>query len=143
MSKRRDKNELEFLPAVLEIQETPPSPIGRAISFSIAALFSIAVAWACFGRVDIVAVAQGKIVPSARTKVIQPLEIGTVRAIHVKDGQAVGKGDLLVELDTTTSDADVNRIEREMLLSRMEQIRSSTLIDAINAGQTSPNLEAV
>ena len=136
MTTIRHKHELEFLPAALEIQETPPSPIGRAISISIAVLFVIAVTWACVGQIDIVAVAHGKIVPSDRTKLIQPQEIGTVRAIYVKEGQVVNKGDVLVELDTTTTEADEKRIEHETLLAKMEQIRANTLIEAVNTKQT-------
>ena len=81
LARRRDF-ELAFLPAALEVIETPPSPIGRAITFTIVALFAIAILWASVGHVDQVAVAQGKIVQSGRSKVIQPLEIGVVRAIR-------------------------------------------------------------
>ena len=80
----RERAELEFLPAALEIIETPASPVGRAILFTIIAFFCIALAWATFGRVDIIATATGKIVPTSRTKIIQPLEAGVVRAIHVQ-----------------------------------------------------------
>ena len=71
--------ELEFLPAVLEIQESPPSPVGRTIIFMIIAVFSVALLWSVFGHIDIVAVAQGKIIPSDYSKVIQPLESGIVK----------------------------------------------------------------
>jgi hemolysin D len=74
-AKRRAKprtDELAFLPAALEIVETPPSPVGRAIAIAIAAVFTVALAWASIGTVDIVAVAPGKIIPSGRTKTIQP-----------------------------------------------------------------------
>jgi hemolysin D len=98
---RRNELELAFLPAALEIVETPPSPIGRAISFTVIALFCLALIWASFGTVDIVATATGKIVPSGRTKIIQPFEIGVVSAIHVRDGQKVRAGEVLVELDPT------------------------------------------
>src|SRR6516162_4228007 len=82
---RRDKVELAFLPAALEIVETPPSPLGRAIGATIIAVFLLALAWASLGQVDIIAVAPGKIIPSGRSKVIQPFETGVVRAIHVRD----------------------------------------------------------
>src|SRR5438034_9260166 len=98
---RRDKHELAFLPAALEIVETPPSPIGRAIGLTIITLFCIAFAWTCLGKIDIVASAPGKIIPTGRTKVIQPFETGVVRAIHVRDGQRVKAGDILIDLDPT------------------------------------------
>src|SRR5438046_8312253 len=100
---RRRNHELAFLPAALEIVETPPSPIGRAIGATIIAVFLAALAWACLGTVDIVATAQGKIVPGGRIKVVQPFETGVVRAIYVPDGQPVKAGDLLIELDPTTN----------------------------------------
>ena len=93
-----------FLPAALEIVETPPSPIGRAIALTVIAAFCAALAWASLGKVDIIAAAQGKIIPSGRSKIVQPFEIGAVRAIHVKDGQTVKAGDVLIELDPTRSE---------------------------------------
>ena len=89
---RRDRAELAFLPAALEIVETPASPIGRSIGLTIIVLFCLALAWASFGKIDIVASAPGKIIPSERTKVIQPFESGVVRAIHVRDGSSVQAG---------------------------------------------------
>src|SRR3974377_1907807 len=86
---RRDKHELAFLPAALEIVEIPPSPIGRAVAFTIIVLFCLALASASFGQIHMAAAAQGKITPSGRTKTTQPFETGVVRAIHVRDGQSV------------------------------------------------------
>ncbi len=91
--------ERQFLPAVLEIQETPPSPLGRAISWTIMAFLVVALLWASIGRVDIVTVARGKVVPAGKSKIIQPLETGTIAAINVEEGQGVSKGDLLIQLD--------------------------------------------
>ncbi len=79
-------NETEFLPAALEVVEQPASPASRLIAATIMLFFLVALAWAAFGSVDIIATASGKIVPTGRTKVIQPLESGVVRAIHVQDG---------------------------------------------------------
>src|SRR5215510_4583802 len=103
---RRSKHELAFLPAALEIVETPPSPTGRTIGATIILLFCAALVWAWWGTVDIVASATGKIVPSGRTKVIQPFETGVVRSIRVQDGQAVKAGDVLIELDPTVNAAE-------------------------------------
>jgi membrane fusion protein, hemolysin D len=115
---RRD--ELAFLPAALEIVETPPSPVGRAISVTIIAVFCIAFIWLSVGRVDIIATSTGKIIPTGRTKVIQPFETAVVRAIHVRDGQHVKAGDVLVELDPTISAAELGHLEGDLLATEIE-----------------------
>jgi hemolysin D len=131
---RRD--ELEFLPAALEIIETPASPVGRAIGGSIILFFVLALAWATIGHVELVATAPGEIVQSGRTKVIQPLEIGVVRAIHVHDGQSVRAGEVLVELDPTTNAAERDRLESALMVARLDIARlSATLSDANPAAQ--------
>ena len=120
--------ELEFLPAVLEIQDSPPSPAGRAIIFIIIGVFSAALLWSVFGHIDIVAVAQGKIIPSDYSKVIQPLESGIIKKIHVRDGQHVKKNDVLIELDTTTTGADRERFSNEYLAAQTEIARLRALL---------------
>lgn len=120
--------ELEFLPAVLEIQESPPSPVGRTIIFIIIGLFSAALLWSVLGHIDIVAVAQGKIIPSDYSKVIQPLESGIIKKIHVRDGQHVKKDDVLIELDATTTGADRERFSNEYLSALTEVARLQALI---------------
>ncbi|HEY7244881.1 MAG TPA: HlyD family type I secretion periplasmic adaptor subunit, partial [Xanthobacteraceae bacterium] len=120
---RRDREEIEFLPAALEIVEAPPSPIGRAIGVTIVTLFCLALAWAAFGKIDIVASAPGKIIASGRTKTIQPFETGVVRAIRVHDGQAVKAGDVLIELDTTMNMAERNHLESDLIAARLDIAR--------------------
>src|SRR5258708_8755796 len=113
-AKQRDRDELAFLPAALEIVETPPSPIGRAIGATLVGLFVLALAWACLGHVDIVATATGKIVPTGRSKVIQPFETGVVRAIHVADGQTVKAGAVLIELDPTINEGETTHLQGDL-----------------------------
>ena len=113
VARRREQEELAFLPAALEIVETPPSPIGRAIGATIVAVFCVALLWAAFGHVDIVASASGKVVPSGRVKLIQPFETGVVRAIHVRDGQSVKAGEVLIELDPSITAAEQAQKEAE------------------------------
>jgi hemolysin D len=130
----RRKDELAFLPAALEIVETPPSPIGRAIAFAIIVAFSVALAWACIGTVDIVAVAPGKIIPSGRTKTIQPFETGVVRGIHVRDGQKVNAGDVLLELDPTMSGAELGHLKSDLMAAQLDAAR----LRAALAGKDDP-----
>jgi hemolysin D len=103
----KDDLEYEFLPAAMEIEETPPSPTKRILIWMIFVILIIAFLWSYFGKVDEVAVARGKIVPDGEVKVIQPLEIGVIRAIHVADGQQVRQGQLLIEIDPTINEADI------------------------------------
>jgi hemolysin D len=123
-------DELAFLPAALEIVETPPSPIGRAVAATIAAAVCGALAWACLGHVDIIAMAQGKIIPTGRTKVIQPLESGIVGAIRVRDGDRVVAGQVLVEFDRTVTTAERNRVANDLLHMRLDGAR----LQALRAG---------
>ena len=95
-----------FLPADLEILETPPSPVRLALILVISAFVVAAIGWAFFGRIDIVAVAHGKIEPNGRVKVIQPLEPGKVAAILVANGQHVTVGETLIEMDAGDAKAE-------------------------------------
>jgi hemolysin D len=119
----RRREELAFLPAALEIVETPPSPIGRAIVSAIVLLFCVALIWAWWGTIDIVASATGKILPSGRVKVIQPLETGVVRSIRVQDGQTVKAGDVLIELDPTANEAERDHLRSDLLAERLNIAR--------------------
>src|SRR5258708_3704602 len=93
-ARQRDRDELAFLPAALEIVETPPSPIGRAIGATLIGFFVLALAWAFLGHVDIVATATGKIIPTGHSKRIQPFQTRGGRAIRVADGPAVHAADV-------------------------------------------------
>jgi hemolysin D len=119
---RRDY-EKAFLPAALEVVETPPSPIGRAIGASIILLFCTALAWASLGKVDVVATAPGKIVVNGRTKVIQPAETGVVRAIYVRDGATVKAGDVLIELDPTINAAELDHVKSDLIAVELDIAR--------------------
>ena len=131
----KDVQELAFLPAALEIQEQPPSPIGRAIIWVIIGLFTTAVVWAFFGKLDIVAVAHGKVIPQGRSKIVQPLETSIVRGIFVDNGQHVSNGDLLVELDSTEVGASIEQLRHEIVSTQDQIVRSRVLLDAIASGK--------
>jgi membrane fusion protein, hemolysin D len=124
--------EHQFLPAVLEIQETPPSPLGRKIIWLIIALFMSTLIWGILGKVDIVAIASGKIIPNGHVKVIQPLEIGTVAAIHVAEGQEVQKGDILIELDLSAINAEIAQLSSEYVFVEQQGRRLQWLVEQQN-----------
>jgi hemolysin D len=129
----KSRAEVEFLPAALEVLESPASPVGRSIGAVIILLFALAVFWASVGQVDIIATASGRIVPTGRTKVIQPLDAGIVTAISVKDGDRVKEGQTLIELDRTVSTAERNRIGYELLNAQLDVARLRALRAKIEA----------
>jgi hemolysin D len=131
----RRRHEAAFLPAALALQETPPHPAPR-IAMGLILLFAlITLGWAVFGRIDIVASAQGKLIPDSRSKVVQPLEAASVAAIHVRDGQAVTAGELLIELDATQTGADSARVEEELSAAQWDAARARALLGALENGR--------
>ena len=122
-AKGRRAEELAFLPAALEIVESPPSPIGRAIGLTIVLLFGAALGWASWGTIDIVTSAPGKVVSGGRSKVVQPFETGVVRAIRVQDGQVVKAGDVLIELDPTVNAAERDHLRDDFVAERLNIAR--------------------
>ncbi len=139
-SKNLQPHEAQFLPAALALQEAPISPAPRVAMWLIISFCVLTVLWACFGRIDIVATAQGKIVPSEGSKVIQSLAVETVKAIHVVDGQHVKAGDVLVELDGTTTQADIDRVSNDLLEQKLQMARANALLTAL-ANNQEPNLK--
>ncbi|MDZ7656245.1 MAG: HlyD family type I secretion periplasmic adaptor subunit [Sulfurimicrobium sp.] len=133
-------HEAQFLPAALALRDTPLHPAPRITLWLIMAFALIALLWAIFGRIDVVATAVGKIIPNDRTKLIQPMETAMVKAIHVRDGQAVQPGQVLIELDATTTAADTERLRSEALNSRLEALRAQALLAAL-ADCKPPRLE--
>jgi hemolysin D len=130
----RRREDLAFLPAAVEIVETPASALPRGVAAVIMAFLVISLAWACLGHIDIIATAQGKVVPVGRSKTIQPLETGMITEIHVNDGARVAEGQILVELDHTTSTAERNRIRYDFLKSSLDVARLKALGDGFQAG---------
>lgn len=143
----RTADERAFLPAHLELIESPASPTARLTIWLIIAFFCVALAWACLGKLDIVAVAPGKTVVDSRTKVVQTAETAVVRRILVRDGQAVKRGQLLVELDTTITGADFTQVGDSLANARLMVLRQSALARAISHDQPprldpAPDLDA-
>lgn len=139
---KRMADEAAFLPAALSLQETPVHPAPRRVAIAICTLFVIALAWSIFGHVDIVAVAQGRIVVSDRTKTIQPLETSVIQQVLVKDGDEVRAGQVLVELDATNALADGASVQEQLHAAVSEQMRAEALMQALRNGESAPRLKA-
>jgi len=132
---KRDRDERDFLPAHLELTETPVSPAPKWTARFIMLFALLALAWAWIGQLDIVAVAQGKTEPGGQSKTIQPLENAEVKAIHVSDGKHVRAGDTLLELRAVGSDADVTQAEQALHAARLAKWRNEALLTALDKKQ--------
>lgn len=111
---RFNQDDREFLPPAVEILEKPPSPGGRVLIYVIISLFFIALAWACIGEIDEVVVAEGKIIPTGYTKTLQAEDKGIVSRINVKNGDHVTAGQVLMTLDPTVTQADLNALKKDI-----------------------------
>ena len=118
---KRDRLQYEFLPAAEEIVETPAAPLGALVVWLVTLLLIVALAWSYFGRIDIVAVANGKISTEGSTKIIQPAISGVVTNINVHEGQRVKKGETLLALDKTTAEKDAATANQSLNAARVER----------------------
>ena len=129
---RRKRIETAFLPAALEIMDTPPRPMGRIILWIIIAAAVVALGWATVSRVDIVAVAEGRVVPRGKLQSVEAAESGVVRALLVREGDRVAAGQMLIELDPTFADADADAARSELDTARLQRARALALLDYAN-----------
>lgn len=133
-SEPRPAHEIAFLPANLELAETPVHPAPKWTMRIIVVLALLALLIAAFGQLDIVAVAKGKLIPNERVKIIQPAVTGVVRRILIHDGQRVSAGQLLVELDPTQSAADASKAKAAKLDAELAVARARALLAAQTSG---------
>ena len=122
----------EFLPAAVEVIETPVSPTGRVTAWVFLGLAGATIAWITLGEVDIVAAASGKIVPAGATKTVQSAGTGVISAILVHEGDHVRKGQVLVQLDTTLADAELGQAHEGLLTDDLAVAVDRALVDAID-----------
>ncbi|NTI78409.1 HlyD family type I secretion periplasmic adaptor subunit [Rhizobium rhizogenes] len=128
---RRTRTENEFLPAALEILETPASPIRTAFIWFIAVVVAATLIWSYLGTFDIVSTAQGKIQPTGRVKVIQSIEVGKTRSIPVTNGSHVKAGDIVVQLDDTELKSDEEAISVNLQAYRGEMVRRKAVLATV------------
>lgn len=116
----------DFKPILAEIEDRPTNPLGTIFLWTIIALMAAVVLGLIFLKIDVVVTARGKIIPIGDVKVIQPLETGIITKIHVKEGDYVRKGEILLEIDPSVDTADLEGKERNLKYSKLS-------LDRINA----------
>ncbi|AZI14557.1 HlyD family type I secretion periplasmic adaptor subunit [Avibacterium paragallinarum] len=128
---KRESDEYAFLPAHLELIEKPVSALPKWVARAIVCFIIIALIWSIWGKVDVVAVASGKLSYSGRSKVIQPIERAIVDGIYVVEGQRVLKGENLVKLTTLGVEADYEKTKKSLSLALLTKLRAESLLAAI------------
>ncbi|MGQ3077958.1 HlyD family type I secretion periplasmic adaptor subunit [Rhizobium sp. TH135] len=88
------------------VADTPPF-MARMIVGLVAALIVIFLAWAAIAEIDEIARGEGKVIPVSKTQIIQSSEAGVVETISVQVGQVVRKGELIVQLNNTTTESSL------------------------------------
>jgi membrane fusion protein, hemolysin D len=121
---------IDFAPDILRLQQEPPSPLPRAILYLLGTLLVALTAWSMIGRLNIIAVASGKLVPQTYVKVVQPASAGIIKEILVREGDAVKAGQVLARLDPGMSEVDARQVGDQLQIARLSQRR----IDAELAG---------
>ncbi|SDG96061.1 HlyD family type I secretion periplasmic adaptor subunit [Propionivibrio dicarboxylicus] len=111
---------LDFAPGLLSIQESPPARLPRTVMYAVTGLFGVLLAWAVFGQLDIIASAEGKLIPQTYVKIVQPADAGIVREILVKEGQSVLADQVLIRMDMHVAQADQKVIETDLVLRGLQ-----------------------
>lgn len=134
------KNDLhEFHPLNVEIEERPINPIGRFLMWFVFSIFFISCLWLYFGKMDIVVSAKGTVIPLGEIKVVQPIERGVISGIFVKEGDFVKKGDLLIQIDPTVVEVNLDTKEKRLNLLGLQKDRLKSIIeDTLFLSNSSP-----
>ncbi len=142
LARSRSGEDREFLPAALEILETPASPARVVFLWLICAMFAAALGWSWFAKLDIYAVAPGRIQVSGRSKIVQPVEPGTVHAVRVRNGDHVQAGDTLIEIEDAEVEAEVETQTNELENLGAEIIRRRAAIVSAQSPTSQPHPRA-
>lgn len=126
--KGMNEHEKEFLPAVLEVTEMPPSHAARLLTYIIMLMFTVLLLWSILGKIDIIATAAGKLIPASNIKTIQTLTDSEIEEIYVQEGQYVKEGDKLIKFNQTEVRANINRIQNEMKALKIAVARLKALL---------------
>jgi hemolysin D len=117
--KRLKPDVSDFAPGLLAIQECPPKRLPRIVFYSVAALFTVLLAWAVFAKLDVVAVAEGQLVPQTYLKIVQPVDSGRLSEILVREGDSVKEGQVLLRLDPSITKTDLGMLDADLKAKQM------------------------
>lgn len=123
------KDKHEFKPLLVEIEDRPLNPLGRALLWTVIAFMILGSLWLYIGKIDIVVSARGKIIPFGEIKVLQPIETGVISKILVREGELVHKGQVLLEIDPSVTETNLDSKQKNLELLEIETNRLIALIE--------------
>ena len=129
----------EFKPLLIEIEDKPLNPLGRIILYLVLAIMAFGTAWLILAKVDVVVSAQGKVIPSGEIKILKPLESGVVSKIFVKESDRVKKGDILIQIDPTVTDASLSSKQDDLAVINSDIALLYALINESNLSKDKIN----
>ncbi len=83
----------------------------RYVVWGIVGISTATIAWACLAKIDQAVTAQGKLEPKGVVQPVQAPVSGIVKEVHVREGETVTKGQLLVTLDPTKTQAELRSLK--------------------------------
>jgi hemolysin D len=131
---------LDFIPDILSMQVRPPSAVGRTVLHLLLAMLAVALSWSAVGRLDIIAVASGKVVPETYLQIVQPAETGIVRELLVKEGDEVVAGQVIARMDQKIADADIRALQSDLQLKRLQLRRIEAELGGVPLVRTADDL---
>ena len=137
--KNRPNDLHEFKPLLIEIEDKPLNPLGRIILYLVLAIMIFGTAWLILAKVDVVVSANGKVIPSGEIKILKPLESGVVSKIFVKESDKVKKGDILIQIDPTVTDASLSSKQDDLAVINSDIALLEALISESNLSKDELN----
>lgn len=114
VEKPHDDAVRDYQTDAIALEERRPPITARLTLYLVVAAIACGVGWASVFRIDEIVVAPGKLSTSQPTMVMQPFETSIIRAITVKPGDIVHKGQLLATLDPTFTSADSGQLKARL-----------------------------
>ena len=137
--KNRPNDLHEFKPLLIEIEDKPLNPLGRIILYLVLAIMIFGTAWLILAKVDVVVSANGKVIPSGEIKILKPLESGVVSKIFVKESDRVKKGDILIQIDPTVTDASLSSKQDDLAVINSDIALLNALVGESNLSKDEIN----
>ena len=105
---------VDFQPDAIQIRDEKLPLWARYSILIMFLVFVLALFWTCVAKIDVIVQAPGKIVSDKSIVALKPVDTQIIEKVHVKIGDIVRKGDILITFDPTINNAEIRRLSREI-----------------------------